>query len=266
MLSKLLRCVLYTAIACIGTSAATAEAAPVVLQNATATFSQSIAPPHNLSVSAAIDGIVGGTTFNGWAIGPYITNQTAVFETESDVGFPGGTVLTFTLDHTFIVPHALGRFRLSATTDDRSEFADGLPAGGDVYANWSVLDPLNFAALSGSLMTKLSDYSLLVAENNFLNEVYTVQALTTLIGITGIRLEVLEHPSLPPHSPISNHGPGLSANGSFVLAEFQVDAAPLAPLLQTVPEPSSLLVFTCTFAVIGLARNRRKLWRGMNVG
>lgn len=263
MLAKLLRCVLYTAIACIGISARTAEAAPVVLQNATATFSQSAYG--NFSVATAIDGIIGG--FNGWAIYPQIRNQTAVFETASDVGSPWGTLLTFTLNHSFwngtpaASEHALGRFRLSATTDDRSLFADGLPTGGDVYANWTVLDPFSFTALSGSLMTKLGDNSLLVAENDFVNEVYTVQALTYLTGITGFRLEALRHPSLP------RCGPGLQdSNGNFVLAEFQVDAVPLAPLLQTVPEPSSLLVFTCTFAVIGLARNRRKLWRGMNVG
>ncbi len=77
---------------------------------------------------------------------PWGQTNTAVVETVTDLGFVQGTVLTFTLEHLRNVGHNLGRFRLSVTTDDRSLFADGLQSGGDVTANWIVLDPLTFSS------------------------------------------------------------------------------------------------------------------------
>src|SRR3954469_12016550 len=60
---------------------------PVTLQQATATFSQTSG---DFSVSRAIN----GTTEDGlgWAILPDIKAQTAVFETQDDIGYPSGTV------------------------------------------------------------------------------------------------------------------------------------------------------------------------------
>jgi hypothetical protein len=64
----------------------------VGLQEATASFSQT-----GFSVANTIDGSTDDDL--GWAIDPHEGNsQTAVFETTSDVGYPGGSVLTFTLD------------------------------------------------------------------------------------------------------------------------------------------------------------------------
>lgn len=231
-----------------------AGAASVGLASPTATFSQA-----GFLVSTAIDGVLPTiAAYNGWAIDPEEgKNQTAAFETVSDTpAFAGGTALTFTLNHTFYNPlgtpspgpseHALGRFRLSATTADRSTFADGASSGGDVDTTWTVLDPSSFSSANGITITKLGDLSLLVTENDTLHDVYTVLAYTALTGITGFRLEVLADASLP------NGGPGLQdSNGNFVLAELAVDASP-------VPEPTTLLLWATTALGLGLLRARRR--------
>jgi hypothetical protein len=112
--------------------------AGVPLQSGTATFSQVI---NGLThPDTAIDGIVDDG--DGWAIATVdafdgTTSQTAAWETAVDVTAPG---LTFQMHFLHGNPgHLLGRFRWSFTTDDRSTFADGLAADGDLSANWVVL-------------------------------------------------------------------------------------------------------------------------------
>ncbi len=105
------------------TGASNAETIKIPLQNATADFSQPGFP-----VTAAID----GTTTNkiGWAVedlpGRRNRNRQAVFETTNAVGFEGGTVLKFTLNHSYGDAHTLGRFRLSVTTSPHPLRADPL--------------------------------------------------------------------------------------------------------------------------------------------
>jgi hypothetical protein len=217
-----------------------AEAALVGLQQGTATFSQG-----SLEVDEAINGILAGTN-DGWGIDPFEVNQTAAFESTLDFGFAGGTILTFVLTHGYPVdPHPLGRFRLSVTTDDRSLFADGLDSGGDVTANWVVLNPLSASAI-GATLTILGDGSLLASGPSPAIDTYTVTAFTPLVGMTGIRVEALEDPSLP------HNGPGRQPNnGNFVLTELTVDAAP-------VPEPASLCVWTGLALIAAGGAWRRK--------
>jgi hypothetical protein len=128
-----------------------ASADVVTLQNATATYSQ--AAFGGFPAGMAIDGNFGSN--NGWAIyegttgsggtTPNMTHpQIAVFEAVANIGSAGGTFLTFTFHQLHSNPgHNIGRFRLSATTDDRSLFADGLSTGGDVTANWTILGTLS---------------------------------------------------------------------------------------------------------------------------
>ena len=201
-------------------------AQPVPLQQPTAMFSQDNV--NDYSITQAIDGIIAEDL--GWAIWPMLQSATAVFETANDIGFTNGTLLRFTLHQSHLVSvfglndsHNLGRFRLSITTDDRETFADGLPNNGDVDANWIVLDPISFISGKGTTLTELEDYSILASGPNPSTDIYTVTAILTNTGITGVRLEALQDPSLP------SGGPGRRENGNFVLTEFQLEMKPVEP-------------------------------------
>ncbi|MGI8966312.1 MAG: PSD1 and planctomycete cytochrome C domain-containing protein [Limisphaerales bacterium] len=95
----------------------------ITFTNATADFSQKDFP-----VSAAIDGMT--TNKTGWGgedlPGRRNRNHVAVFETKTNIGFAGGTILNFTLHQDFGGEHTIGRFRLSAITEKRSLQADPL--------------------------------------------------------------------------------------------------------------------------------------------
>ncbi len=98
------------------------QTVPVVLRKARATFEQK-----GLPVAAAIDRKLN----SAWAVDPQFgKDHAAVFETEQPVGFPGGTVLTFTLHFRNNTQHAIGRPRLSVTTAPGPVGlqADGLPS------------------------------------------------------------------------------------------------------------------------------------------
>jgi flagellar motility protein MotE (MotC chaperone) len=93
------------------------------LENAQADFSQA-----DYSVTTAIDGNMAASG-NGWAVSPKVgETRVASFETKQDVGYDGGTVLTFLLHQQFNSgQHSLGRFRLSVTTSTGPIQLDGLP-------------------------------------------------------------------------------------------------------------------------------------------
>jgi len=220
-----------------------APAGMVTLTNGTATFSQQGV----LTPDQAVDGLVPLDGTNGWAIlqlpSGITSAETAVWETSSDI--VGANVLTFTMQFNHpLGDHALGRFRFSVTTDDRSEFADDLNTGGDVTANWSVLSDPNVTVPAGMTFSVLADESILTAGTIGTSTTYIVTYLTTVSGITGIRLEAMEDPSLP------TNGPGHYTQGNFVLTELTLDAS-------EVPEPSSFALL----AMGGLAfvTRRRRL-------
>ena len=188
-----------------------AWAAPVPLQNATATGSQNGFP-----VWDALDGNSG----TGWAVGtqPY----TAAFETSVDVGYAGGTELAFLLDHqTIYGQHNLGRFRLSVTTDPRDTFADGLANGGNVMADWTLLLPVGMGSAGGAALARSADGTIVVTGTNPATDTYTITALTHLTGITGVRLETFHEPAQP-----QTPGPGRASNRNFVLTDFALSEAP----------------------------------------
>jgi hypothetical protein len=228
------------------TFSVSAAAVPVQLENATATFSQGPFGGGPYTPAQAIDGsfFPGDPslgTGNGWAIdrfpGDFTTDETAVWQTVTDVG-PG--LLTFRMYFLHWNPgHLLGRFRLSVTTDDRSTYADGLAEGGDVTANWTVLNPLTVQGPAGMTFTELSDHSILAGGTVADQGIYEIRAAAHMGGITGIRLEALEDPSLPAN------GPGFYANGNFMLTEIQLNAV-------HIPDPATLALLGVAFAAISL--------------
>jgi hypothetical protein len=132
-------------------------------------------------------------------------------------------VVTFTMSFAFGVPdHTIGRFRFSVTNVDRTTFADDRDRNGDVLAPWTVLmNPAVSSSDPSMTFTVLADGSVLAANPSGQSLVtYTVSYTNTLARTTGIRLEVLEHPSLP------NNGPGLEPGGNFVLTELMMDNRP----------------------------------------
>jgi hypothetical protein len=203
-----------------------ATGARVGLQSATATFSQTVNGA--FSVKKIIDGITNDNL--GWAIAApdnlTVAAETAALQTGLDtVAYPSGTRLAFVFVQNFTSgAHGLGRFRISVTTADRTQFADGNDGSltpGTVGANsiWTVVTPIAVCGLANVTMTVLDDSSVLVMPNSVIPMAYTVIADTALTAITGVRIETLKDPSLP------IHGPGLqSVNGNFVLSEFQMYA------------------------------------------
>ena len=234
----------FGALICSLSTVMPVSAASVGLQQATATFSQS--PQELYGVNQAIDGV--NNLSRGWAINPNEgISQTAVFETVVDAGFAGGSIFTFILTQSFpVATHTLGHFRISVTTDNRNAFADGLLSGGNVAANWTVLDPMTALSANGATLSKLGDYSILASGISPSVDTYTVTAVSSLAGITGFRLEALTDPSLP------FGGPGrYTANGNFVLNEFAVDVT-------AVPEVQTYALMLAGLGLVAFVTTRRK--------
>ncbi|MHB0961236.1 MAG: alpha-amylase family protein [Pirellulaceae bacterium] len=87
----------------------------VIFARALADFSQT--SHGGWPVASAID----GDPRTAWSIFPQVSSpHTAVFEAEESIGFPGGTVLTFSLLQGYVnasPDHTIGRLRLAVTTD-----------------------------------------------------------------------------------------------------------------------------------------------------
>ena len=86
-----------------------------------ATFSQG-----GYDVARAID----GNPDTGWAISPQQgKNHTAVFQTDGEIGFEGGCLITLTIVNNFTDDtHQLGKFRISVSDSDRPVTLNTLPA------------------------------------------------------------------------------------------------------------------------------------------
>jgi len=218
------------------------------LQNGTAQRSQT-----NFSVDNIIDGTFEPHNANGvgWA-NSALGSNVATFETLTDVGDSDATLLTIEImSGGFSASHTLGNFRLTVTDADRSLFADGNDNGGGSVGSegiWTVLNPIS-AVTDGAASTLTEDatHALLAGGTPSQIEHYTLTFQTGLSGITGFRLEALEHPSLP------FNGPGRAGgNGNFVVREFTVFA-------MAVPEPTTLLIWSLLAGLgAGLRWRRRK--------
>jgi nicotinamidase-related amidase len=184
------------------------------LANATATYS-----PRNVEVGNAIDGST--THRNGWGIGTHTGEKnTAVFELAEGADNLCGKRLYFVLqfashDRTCL----LGNFRLSVTADGRDSFADGKASGGHVQANWTILHPASARTLSTATSLQIDKDGTVLGKTEKVPDYdcYYLE-MDNPLGkkVTGFRLEALPHESLP------SGGPGLSANGNFVLGEINI--------------------------------------------
>jgi hypothetical protein len=68
--------------------------------------------------------------------------------------------------------------------------------------DWQPLEPVQASSQSGSTLTIGPDKSILVSGTNPANDVYVVEAKSTISGeITGIRIDALPDPSLPYGGP-----------------------------------------------------------------
>ncbi len=179
---------------------------PVSLQNATATFSQGGFP-----AGSSIDG---NTSNGGWAINSGPTPQTIVWETTNNIPAAADTQIAFDFIQNFGGAHFLGAFRISATTDARSEFADGLTTGGDVSANWVVLDPILITSTGGETFTVREDKAVVVTGVMPSATTHTIRYQGIIGDVTGFRLEMLNDPALG-----GVGGPGRTSHGNFVLTE-----------------------------------------------
>jgi mono/diheme cytochrome c family protein len=87
---------------------------------------------------------------------------------------------------------------------------------------WTALQPSDYASSGGATLTVLDDRSLLVAGKVPDSDTYTVTMEIPLRGVTAVLLEALTHDTLP------RGGPGLAANGNFVLTDVQIGRRTLA--------------------------------------
>ena len=93
--------------------------------------------------------------------------------------------------------------RLSRVPDDEvaaAALAELLPDAGE-SRGWTILQPDVMTSAAGATLTRLPDGSVLAGGLNPAVDTYTVEAMTDLSGITGLRLEALPDPSLPHHGP-----------------------------------------------------------------
>jgi hypothetical protein len=97
------------------------EVQAVKLMAPSATFNQG-----GYDVAKAID----GNPDTGWAIAPQQgKNHTAVFQTDGEVGFEGGCLITLTIVNNFTDDaHQLGKFRISVSDSDRPVTLKTFPA------------------------------------------------------------------------------------------------------------------------------------------
>ncbi|MFM9966541.1 MAG: DUF1553 domain-containing protein [Planctomycetaceae bacterium] len=102
-----------------------------------------------------------------------------------------------------------------------AELLKGLPdwersVASQSEGSWTILDPTVWKTDKGATLTKIDGTTLLVDFSTPANDVYTITFdPPNDTPITAIRLETLNHPSLP------MMGPG-RADGNFVLSEFEV--------------------------------------------
>ncbi len=83
---------------------------------------------------------------------------------------------------------------------------------------WVSFDPVKFDTEAAGKLQRLPDGSFLITSNASVNDAYRILVRINSTRVAAVRLRVMPHESLP------KNGPGLAADGSFVLSEFFIDS------------------------------------------
>ncbi len=122
---------------------------------------------------------------------------------------------------------ALARRELRQEEWERAEIAR-LEASPSVRSTasaveWKPLDVSEFDTEANGTLKMLDDRSLLITSPASPNDAYRVAGRLALPRVAAVRLRVLPHEALP------KNGPGLAANGNFVLTEFICETEGTSP-------------------------------------
>ena len=89
-----------------------------------------------------------------------------------------------------------------------------------VESQWQPLEKAEIFAAFGTKFDNLEDGSFVARGDNSTSNNYKITARSSAKSITGVRLELMTHPTLP------RAGPGRANDGSFFVSEFSVETAP----------------------------------------
>src|SRR5262245_49788911 len=153
----------------------------------------------------------------------------AFFNSSADVNNVGPTV-TVKRDEVFgkvDQDETLARRELRQEEWERAEIAR-LEASPTIKSTtsdveWKPLNVIEFDTEANGTLKMLDDGSLLIASPASPNDAYRVLGRIASPRVAAVRLRVLPHEVLP------NHGPGLAANGNFVLTEFICETEGTSP-------------------------------------
>jgi hypothetical protein len=193
-------------------------------ENAVISSAQADAEQNQFPVTNAFD----GNQSTGWAvdIGPGKLNQpkAAIFHFAK----PLRGKLTVKLDQQYGGGHTMGRVRISlGTNTSKSSPRDAMDRAFAAWLQkerarpvpWTSLKPERTVSNS-PFLTVLPDNSVLASGDITKADTYDLTFKTELSNITGVRLEVLPHDSLP------GRGPGMAfyegPKGDFFMGEFQL--------------------------------------------
>lgn len=98
-----------------------------------------------------------------------------------------------------------------------AKFADWEKTAEVTPTVWAYAQPLKASSANGATL-KIEKNNTIISEGKLPDkDVYTVESSTTLVNITGFRLEAIDDPS-------AKKGPGRAKDGNFVLTKFEVQA------------------------------------------
>ena len=89
---------------------------------------------------------------------------------------------------------------------------------------WTLLKPTSMTSVNGATLTMQDDGSILVSGTSPPTDTYQLQIPEIPGGMSGLRIEVLPHDSLPAK------GPGRAGNGNFVLTELTARGSEAQPV------------------------------------